>query len=201
MQELPNLHRNYSYRAIIWGSVHPTEENILLLGNINMYNYTAVPQYCMNNHQTSPCRIACCGQYPDTIERLGEFCIKYPNTIGMLGEHCGKYPKMVKSGSVSAVGQYPNKMYSPCVSTGLFTRLEESSLVPAGFLTAEFLQKRYLWSLCFDWRTKMEFLFIASIEKKKSEEKSICHPSSFSIHPLSLRKAVKEAPANFLQAS
>ena len=45
----------------------------------------------------------------------------------------------------------------------------------------------------------MEFLFIASIEKKKSEDKSIRHPSSFSILPLSLRKAVKEAPANFLQ--
>ena len=45
----------------------------------------------------------------------------------------------------------------------------------------------------------MEFFFIASIEKKKSEDKSIRHPSSFSILPLSLRKAVKEAPANFLQ--
>ena len=40
--ELPNLHRNYSYGPIIWGSVHPTEENIVLLKNIDMYNYTAV---------------------------------------------------------------------------------------------------------------------------------------------------------------
>ena len=45
----------------------------------------------------------------------------------------------------------------------------------------------------------MEFLFIASMEKKKSEDKSIRHPSSFSILPLSCRKAVKEAPANFSQ--
>ena len=42
MQELPKLQRNYSSGAIIWGSVHPTEENILLLKNIDMYNYTAV---------------------------------------------------------------------------------------------------------------------------------------------------------------
>ena len=42
MQELPKLHRNYSSKAIIWGSVHPTGENILLLNNIDMYNYTAV---------------------------------------------------------------------------------------------------------------------------------------------------------------
>ena len=43
----------------------------------------------------------------------------------------------------------------------------------------------------------MEFLFIASMEKKKSEDKSLCHPYSFSILLLSSRKAVKEAPANF----
>ena len=35
--------------------------------------------------------------------------------------------------------------------------------------------------------------------RKKSEDKSSCHPSSFSILPLSSRKAVKEAPANFPQ--
>ena len=38
MQELPKLHRNYSSGAMVWGSVHPTEENILLLNNIDMYN-------------------------------------------------------------------------------------------------------------------------------------------------------------------
>ena len=43
MQELPNLHMNYSSGAIIGGSVHPTRENILLLMNIDMYNYTALP--------------------------------------------------------------------------------------------------------------------------------------------------------------
>ena len=40
----------------------------------------------------------------------------------------------------------------------------------------------------------MEFLCIVSMEKKKSEDKSICHPSSFSILSLSSRKADKEAP-------
>ena len=45
----------------------------------------------------------------------------------------------------------------------------------------------------------MEFVFIASMEEKKSEDKSVCHPSSFSVLPLSSRKAVKEVPANFLQ--
>ena len=42
MQELPNLHMIYSSGAIIWGSVHPIEENVLLLNNIDIYNYTAV---------------------------------------------------------------------------------------------------------------------------------------------------------------
>ena len=42
MQELPYLHRNCFSGAIIWGSVPPPEENILLLNNIDMYNYTAV---------------------------------------------------------------------------------------------------------------------------------------------------------------
>ena len=42
MQKVPNLHRKYSPGGIIWGSGHPTEENILLLKNIDMYNYTAV---------------------------------------------------------------------------------------------------------------------------------------------------------------
>ena len=42
MQKLPNLHRNSSSEAIIWGSVHPTKENILLLNNIDLSNDTAV---------------------------------------------------------------------------------------------------------------------------------------------------------------
>ena len=42
MQEVPHLHKNYSSGAIIWGPVHPIEGNILLLNNIDMYNYTAV---------------------------------------------------------------------------------------------------------------------------------------------------------------
>ena len=44
----------------------------------------------------------------------------------------------------------------------------------------------------------MEFIFIALMGKTKSEDKSICHPFSLSILPLSSRKALKEAPANFL---
>ena len=36
------MHRNYSSGAIIWGSVHPTEENILLLNNIDLSNKAAV---------------------------------------------------------------------------------------------------------------------------------------------------------------
>ena len=43
MQELQNLHRNCSSEAIIREFVHPTEENNLLLNNIDMHNYTAVP--------------------------------------------------------------------------------------------------------------------------------------------------------------
>ena len=43
----------------------------------------------------------------------------------------------------------------------------------------------------------MEFLFIASMEEKKREDKSVYHPSRFLILPLSSRKVVKEAPANF----
>ena len=42
MQDLPKLHRNYSSGAIIWGSFHPTEENILLLRHNNIYNHTPV---------------------------------------------------------------------------------------------------------------------------------------------------------------
>ena len=38
MQELPKSHRNYFSWAIILGSVHPTEENILQLNNIDMSN-------------------------------------------------------------------------------------------------------------------------------------------------------------------
>ena len=45
----------------------------------------------------------------------------------------------------------------------------------------------------------MELLFIASMEKEKSEDKSICHSYSFSILLFSSRKTVKEAPANVQQ--
>ena len=43
----------------------------------------------------------------------------------------------------------------------------------------------------------MEFLFIALTEKKKSEGKSICHPSSFPILSLSSKKAVKTSTIPF----
>ena len=45
----------------------------------------------------------------------------------------------------------------------------------------------------------MEFLFIASMKKTKSDDNFIRHHSSFSILPLSSRKAVKEAQTNFPQ--
>ena len=36
------IKQEFYSEAIIWGSVHLTEENIFLLNNIDMYNYTAV---------------------------------------------------------------------------------------------------------------------------------------------------------------
>ena len=77
-------------------------------------------------------------------------------------------------------------------ATCFFTRLEESSLVPAEFLAAN----RIYESFVLQEKKKMEVLFIASMENKKSEDKFIHHTSSFSILPLFSRKAVKEAPAN-----
>ena len=49
----------------------------------------------------------------------------------------------------------------------------------------------------FYGRTKKDFLFITSMEKKKSEDKFICHSSSFSIFTLSSRKAVKRSTSQF----
>ena len=43
----------------------------------------------------------------------------------------------------------------------------------------------------------MEFIFNASMEKKNSDDKSICHPFSFLIVPLSSRKAVKRSTIQF----
>ena len=70
------------------------------------------------------------------------------------------------------------QIFSGYNTTCLFTGLEEYSLVPAGFLTAQFMpQKKHSFrSLCFDGRTKMEFLFIASMEQKKWRQ---VYPSSF----------------------
>ena len=36
------MHRNYSPEAFIWGSVHPTDETILLLDNVDLSKETAV---------------------------------------------------------------------------------------------------------------------------------------------------------------
>ena len=76
-------------------------------------------------------------------------------------------------------------------TTCLFTRLEESSLVPPGFLTAQLLQKTEFMMPFFYGRTRLKFLFVDSMEKKKREDKSISHPSSFPILSLSSRTAVK----------
>ena len=62
-----------------------------------------------------------------------------------------------------------------------------------GFWQPSFCRKRTLWSLCFDWKTKMDFLFTALMEQKKREDKSICHPSSFPMLHLSSRKAEKRS--------
>ena len=66
-----------------------------------------------------------------------------------------------------------------------------------GFWQPRFCRKRNLWSLCFDARTKIKLLFIASMEKKKSEDKYILHPSSFPIHPFSSMKAVQRSTTQF----
>ena len=47
-----------------------------------------------------------------------------------------------------------------------------------GFWRPTFSRKRNLWRLCFDWRTKVKFLCIAAMEKKKSGEKSKLHDTS-----------------------
>ena len=65
----------------------------------------------------------------------------------------------------------------------------ESSLVPAGFPTAQFLQKMFLWSLCCDWRSGVGFLCIVFREKIKFGDKSLFIPPSLSTHSLSSRKA------------
>ena len=72
MQGLQKLHRNYSSGAIISGSVHPTEENILLLNNIDMYNYTAVG----NCHSTAFI-IATQGSQGDILKILGIAIFSY----------------------------------------------------------------------------------------------------------------------------
>ena len=38
----PKIAQEFFSRAFIWGSVNPTEENILLLNNIDMSNWRAV---------------------------------------------------------------------------------------------------------------------------------------------------------------
>ena len=43
----------------------------------------------------------------------------------------------------------------------------------------------------------MKLLFIASMEKKKSEDKSILHSSSFPIFPLLSRKVVQRSTTQF----
>ena len=57
-----------------------------------------------------------------------------------------------------------------------------------------------LWTLCFDWRTKINFLCIATMEKKKSGDESIFHPFSFMILPLSFREALHRSTTQFPQS-
>ena len=90
-----------------------------------------------------------------------------------------------------------NFMESGSETTCLFTRLEESSLVPAGFLTAQFLQKKICMKTCFDGRTKVKFLCIAAMKKNKSGDKPIFHLISFMILPLSFREALNRSTTLF----
>ena len=83
--------------------------------------------------------------------------------------------------------------YCHVYTTCLFTRLESLAWSQQGFWLISFCRKRNLWSLCFDGRTKVKFLCIASMEKRKSGDKSIFHPFTFLVLPLSSRKAVKSS--------
>ena len=69
-----------------------------------------------------------------------------------------------------------------------------------GFWQPSFCRKRNLWRLCFDGKTKVKFLCIASIEKRKSGDKSIFHPLSILMLPLSSRKAVNISTTRFPQS-
>ena len=48
-----------------------------------------------------------------------------------------------------------------------FTRLESLARSQKGFWQPSFFRKRNLWSICYDGRTKVGFLFIAYTEKRK----------------------------------
>ena len=63
-----------------------------------------------------------------------------------------------------------------------------------------FCRKHILWSLCFDWRTTVKCLCIASMEKRKRGDKSIFHPFSYLMLPLSSRKAVNRSTTRFPQS-
>ena len=73
------------------------------------------------------------------------------------------------------------------------------SLLYKGFADLTFYKilNFILFLSCPDERTKMKFLFIALMEKKKSENKSISNLSSFPILPVSSRKAVKRSTSQF----
>ena len=69
-----------------------------------------------------------------------------------------------------------------------------------GFWQPTFCRKRNLWSLCFDGRSKVKFLCIASMAKKKHGEEFIFHPSSFLILPLSFWEALNRSTTQFSQS-
>ena len=89
----------------------------------------------------------------------------------------------------------------PCF-TNLFIYQARESLAwsQQGFWQPIFCRKRNLWSLCFDGRTRVKFLCIAWMEKRKSGDKSFFHPFGFFMLSLSSRKAVNRSTTQFPQS-
>ena len=90
----------------------------------------------------------------------------------------------------SSSPEAPSYFYMTPPHINLFTYQARESLAwfQQGFWQLSFCRKHTLWSLCFDERTKVKFLCVASMEKKKSGDEFIFHPFSFMIFSHSSRK-------------
>ena len=91
------------------------------------------------------------------------------------------------------------------MSTCLFTRLEESS-GPSRISDSSVSAENVIYE-AFVLLRKLSWIFSSWLQwRKKSEDKSICHPSSFLLLPLFLKEGSKEKhhpifPKNKKQAS